>query len=68
MTRSTYSVAVNARGHDVRAEVGGLVGDLAGQPQRARLVDHGQPVAALDLDRRRALGAHLGDPLAQQRA
>ena len=33
-----------------------------GQAQRALLVRDGQPVAALDLDGRRALGAHLGDP------
>ena len=36
-------------------------GELAGDAQRPRLVLDGQAVAALDLDGRRALGAHLGD-------
>ena len=52
--------------HDVGPEEGRLVGDLAGQPQRAHLVVDGQPVAALDLDGRRAERAHLGDARPQQ--
>ena len=60
--------SARVRRHDVRAEEGRLVGDLAGQAQRALLVVDGEPVAALDLDRRRAEGPHLGDPAAQQAA
>ncbi len=48
-------------GHDVRAEEGRVRGELAGDAQAAQLVVEGQAVAALDLDRRRALGPHLGD-------
>ena len=46
-----------------RAEEGGLVGHLAGEAQQPGLVGHVEPVAALDLHRRRALRAHLGDPV-----
>ena len=47
--------------HDVRAQEGRLGGELARDPQRPRLVLDGEAVATLDLDGRRALGAHLGD-------
>ena len=48
-------------GHDVRTEERRLVGELPRHGEAARLVEDGQPVAALDLDGRRALAAHLGD-------
>ena len=53
-------VGVLRRDH-VRAEEGGLVGDLPGDRERAGLVGDGEPVAALDLDGRGALPAHLVD-------
>ena len=46
--------------HDVRTQERGLGGDLAGDRQQPRLVFHGEPVAALDLDSGRAERAHLG--------
>ena len=62
-TRSTYSVAaIGVLGrHDVRAEEGHLRRHLGGEPREPRLVVDGEPVAGLDLERRRALGAQLGD-------
>ena len=62
------AVAARLRRYDVGAEEGRLVGDLAGQPQRALLVVDVEPVAALDLDGRRAERAHLGDAGARSRA
>ena len=61
MTSATYSSGVAALGDHVRAEEGGLVGEQPGDRQAARLVADRQPVAALDLDRGRALSPHLGD-------
>ena len=46
--------------HDVRAEEGGLVAQLASDAQRTRLVDDVEPVTGLDLDGRRARPAGLG--------
>ena len=46
-------------GHHVRAEEGGLVARLGGDPQRAGLVGDGQPVPALDLDGGGALPQRL---------
>ena len=43
----------------MRAQEGGLVGELTGHGQAAGLVVDGEPVAALDLDGGRALAAHL---------
>lgn len=54
-------VITHLRGHDVRPEIGHLVGDLSGQAQRPLLVGDGEAVAGLHLDCRRALGAHLRD-------
>ena len=62
VTSATYSSGVAALGHHVRAEERGLVGELPGDRQAARLVADGQPVAALDLDRGRALPPHLVRP------
>ena len=64
VTRSRYAgpVARVLGRHHVRAQEGGLGRELAGDPQRPRLVVDGQPVAALDLDGGGALGTHLGDP------
>ena len=45
----------------MRAEEGGLGGELARDPQDARLVVDVEPVAALDLDGGGAERAHLGD-------
>ena len=53
-------VRVAALGDDVRAEERRLVGELPGDRQAARLVEDREPVAALDLDGRGALAAHLG--------
>ena len=49
------------RRHDVGAEEGGLVGVLLRDRQAARLVEGAESVAALDLDGRGALPAHLRD-------
>jgi len=46
--------------HHVRAEVGGLGSDLGGQRDRPGLIDHGEAVARLALERGRALAEHLG--------
>ncbi len=48
-------------GHDVGPQVRRLLGELARHRERARLVAHGQAVAALGLQRRRALPTHLRD-------
>ena len=48
------------RRHHVRAEERRLVGDLPRDRQAARLVEDGEAVAALDLERRGALAPHLG--------
>ena len=48
--------------HDVRAEVGDLGRDLAGQRERAGLVGHGQAVAGLALERGRALAGASRPP------
>ena len=53
-------------GHDVRPEERRLVGLLPGDPQRAGLVRDREPVAALDLDRGRALRPHLADAAASR--
>ena len=45
--------------HDVGAEVGGLLGDLAGQAQGPRLVDGRQAVAGLRLERGDATAVQL---------
>ena len=50
------------RRHDVGPEQRGLGGHLAGDPQQPGLVVDGEPVAALDLDRRGAGGPELGHP------
>ena len=51
----------------MRAEEGGLLGDLPGDRQAARLVADGEAVAALHLDGRGALAAHLVDEAAEVR-
>ena len=61
-------VARRAGRNDVRPEERRLGRHLRGQAERALLVRDGQPVPALDLDGRGALGAQLGDPGAEQRA
>jgi hypothetical protein len=45
----------------VGAEEGGVLGELTGHREAARLVVDRQPVSALDLDGGGALGPHLGD-------
>ena len=49
------------RRDDVRPEERDLARDLGGEPREARLVVHGEPVAGLHLERRRALRPQLGD-------
>src|SRR4249920_3143902 len=45
---------------------GGLGGELTGYLECSHLIGNSQPVAALDLDRRRAELAQLGDPCGEQ--
>ena len=54
--------------HDVRAEERDLGRDLGGEAREPRLVVHGEPVAGLDLERRRALRAQLGHEAGEARA
>ena len=49
------------RRHHMCAEEGRLVGEVARDRQRPRLIADRQPVATLDLDGRGALSQHLGD-------
>ena len=52
--------------HDVGAQVGGVRGDLPGQPQQARLAVRRGRVARLDLQRRDPRRAGLGHPAGQR--
>ena len=61
--RARHQVDVRRRvgvgGHHVGAQEGGVLGELTGDGQAARLVLRGEAVAALDLQARRTLPLHL---------
>ena len=66
VTRSTYSAPVGARrARRARRGTSSPAVTSAASAQAARLVGDGEPVAALDLDGRGALRAHLGDQRGQ---
>ena len=51
--------------NDMGSQIGGLLGELAGDGQQPRLVDGTQAVAALDFDSCGALGPHFGDQMSR---
>ena len=63
VTRSTYAARCVAYSRGTTCAPRKVVCGVSSRAMRrtAQLVVEGQAVAALDLDRRRALGAHLGD-------
>jgi len=54
------------RGHDMGTQQGGLGRELTSYLEGSHLIRNSQPIAALDLDRRRAELAQLGDPCREQ--